>query len=144
MAPLPGVVKQNMADFHCDPLDLDTVQLSLHVCSENQGTHKHSLANPSEIMSECNLPLPKKKKALRCVAPHRGKSRQEQDAVLLALPPANILLFLNSLRVFIIIIFFTEAIHSSADSVTSVSCRPGGVSPSNNRHTCIFTPQPVE
>ncbi|MED6239058.1 hypothetical protein ATANTOWER_001192 [Ataeniobius toweri] len=28
-----------------------------------------------------------------------------------------------------------EAIHSSAGSVTSVSCRPEGVSPSNNRHT---------
>lgn len=34
MAPLPGVVRQNMADFHSNPLDWDTVQLSLSVCSE--------------------------------------------------------------------------------------------------------------
>lgn len=34
MTRLPGVVRQNMADFHSNPLDRDMVQLSPSVCSE--------------------------------------------------------------------------------------------------------------
>ncbi|MEQ2167549.1 hypothetical protein GOODEAATRI_005235 [Goodea atripinnis] len=142
MAPLPGVVKQNMADFHCDPLDLDTVQLSLHVCSENQGTHKHSLANPSEIMSECNLPSQKKGAPVCGSAP--GEEQRGTRRRVAGFAPGQYSSFPQFSSCIYLFIFFTEAIHSSAGSVTCVSCRPGGVSPSNNRHTCIFTPQPVE
>lgn len=51
MAPLPGVVRQNMADFHSNPLDWDTVQLSLSVCSEKAPHY-------SAFQSRRKLPLP--------------------------------------------------------------------------------------
>lgn len=53
MARLPGVVRQNMADFHSNPLGWDTVQLSPRVYSRKK-SHKgayNALVQP-EISTE--------------------------------------------------------------------------------------------
>lgn len=69
MARLPGVVRQNMADFHSNPLDWDTVQLSLAVCSKNPMKATHNMALQPE------LSVPRRRCVPACVFQRRSRPR---------------------------------------------------------------------
>lgn len=52
MARLPGVVRQNMADFHSNPLGWDIVQLSPRVCSREKKKSAYNAVVEPELSTE--------------------------------------------------------------------------------------------
>lgn len=124
VARLPGVVRQNMADFRSNPLGWDTVQLSSRVCPEKEherrikrscsaGALDGGIPQLVSFVFKCSL-----KNAT--VAVERGET-EPVPALPLLLPRCQ-----SSFPRFSSCIFITKAVHSSTGWVTSASHRLTG------------------
>lgn len=101
MARLPGVVRQNMADFHSNPLGWDTVQLSPRVYSKKNHIKAHtahlfSRRSRRRYIPACAVLSLEKRSWL-----WSGVRQNESPRCRCCFPAAN-LLFLGSLHVFLL------------------------------------------
>lgn len=132
-ARLPGVVRQNMADFRSNPLGWDTVQLSPRVCSTEKGGKTHKGAYNAVVQAEFSVEVQPGvcrfvfRKAT--VAVERAET-ERVPALPLLLPRCQ-----SSFPRFSSCLFITKAVHFSTGWVTSASRRltgEGGVSRQTN------------
>ena len=159
MARLPGVVRQNMADFHSNPLGWDTVQLSLVCLPQKRKKKPHSITQHLFLLLLSRSSRRRRRRSSRRVSPRcfvkrrprlrscegrrSQKGKKGIDAALLLPLPRPIFSFSS-----ILLMYFYYRGHPLLrwqGDVGLPSTRGwGGVSRQTHTHAHIFIPQPVE